>query len=636
MVFENERNKTRKKQGHRFSEECIQYNSLLRLTGGPKNYRTSKANNIHGVPSLSTIKKNIRKNESQIVEGVLRCEELKKHLIERDLPLLVSLSEDATRVTGKIEYSVRSNTLVGFVLPISTETSMPIPTSYLARSAAEVESHFLNKTSVGHNVNVIMAQPLALNEPPFCLLVYCSDNQYPATVIERRWTHIIDKLATINIKVLTIASDGDPKYNSVMRYSMGLGIQDTAILPNMAWFNCSTVLGDTVYVQDSDHVGTKGRNRLLSAVAKLRIGRYKIDVNHLHRLIQQTKGQSGLTPSVISPADRQNSASVEKICDLRVRELLEQYIKDSNGTVAYLKILESSMSAFLSLNIPPLERVNRIWYAIHMLRIWRTNILKHKTFTLDVNFITTNLYACIELNGHSLIALLLYLKEIGAPHCFFPPLYGSQPCEHTFRLIRSMTPTNSTVVNCSTKGFIERTQHLQYANQLITVDLSKYVFPDLNAKVERSLKSSEVIKELPTEDEIIKTVELAKNRAIQDAAALGLSTKAYDEMCHLNILEVLVQKPKMKTDQRTRIQVHPNCNFTHEDLTEEHKTLKSIENPRLKNCQRLDPSQVEIDSQYVVVSTKKGDICAHKTSLCNLFTDPSSLSSDRRLRVKQK
>lgn len=350
MVFENERNSARKKQGHRYSEECMQYNTLLRLTGGPKNYRTSKANNVHGVPSLSAINKNIRKNESHITEGVLRCEELKCHLTDRNLPFLVSLSEDATRVTGKVEYNARSNTLVGFVLPIDSQNSMPIPNSYSARSAAEIESHFLNEVPVGHNVNVVMAQPLALNEPPFCLLVYSSDNSYSAKDIKRRWTHIIDALSFFRIKVLSFASDGDPKYNSLMRYSMGIGARETTVLPDVAWFNCSTILDDTVYVQDSHHIGTKGRNRMLNS-ADLRIGQFKIDVNHLHQLIKlQTSDKHGLTVSVISPADRQNFESVEKICDDRVLKLLKEHVKKSDGTVAYLKILKSSLDAFLAIN----------------------------------------------------------------------------------------------------------------------------------------------------------------------------------------------------------------------------------------------------------------------------------------------
>lgn len=640
MVFENERNKARKKQGHRYSEECMQYNSLLRLTGGPKNYRTSKANNVHGVPSLSSVKKNIRKNVSHIVEGVLRCDELKSHLTDRGLPLLVSLSEDATRVTGKVEYNVRSNTLVGFVLPIDSQSSMPIPNSYSARSAAEIESHFLNEIPVGLNVNVVMAQPLALNEPPFCLLICASDNSYPAKDIKKRWTHIIYKLSEFQIQVLSFASDGDPKYNSVMRYSMGIGVHETTILPNVAWFNCSTILDDTVFVQDSHHIGTKGRNRLLSSVADLRIGRFKIDVNHLHQLIKsQTSDKHGLTSTVISPADRQNFESVEKICDIRVLELLKKYVKQSDGTVAYLKILKNSLDAFLSINMSPLERVDKIYYSIHMLRIWRAHIVNHRSFTLDKNFITTNMYACIELNGHSLIVLMLYLQKIDAPQCFFPPLFGSQPCEHTFRLIRSMSSTYSTIVNFSMKGFIDKAQHVQYGHQLMTVNLSEYDFPDLNAKIERSLKASEILKDLPSENQIIEAVESAKARAIRDAAALGLKTSSYDGMCHINVIESLEEKTKKKkkvTVPRTPIKIHPNDDFTHMDLTEEHKTLKSIPNPQLKNSQRIDPSQVPIDSPYAVVATQKGDICVHKTTLCNLFSQPASLSSDRRLRVKQK
>lgn len=329
---------------------------------------------------------------------------------------------------------------------------------------------------------------------------------------------------------------------------MGIGTHETTALPDAAWFNCSTLLDDTVFVQDSHHVGTKGRNRMLNS-ADLRIGRFKIYVNHLHQLIKsQTSDKHGLTVSVISPADRQNFESVEKICDARVLELLKEYVKNSDGTVAYLKILKSSLDAYLSINISPLEKVDKIWYSIHM----RANIVDHRSYTLDKNFITTNMYACIELNGHSLISSMLYLRKVGAQQCFFLLLYGSQPCEHTFRLIRSMSSTYSTIVNFSTKGFIEKTQHVQYGQQLMAVDLTEYDFPDVNAKIKRSLKSSEVLKELPSENDIIEAVETAKARAIRDAAALCLKTASYDGMCHINILGSLEEKKRTKRSETLR------------------------------------------------------------------------------------
>ena len=43
---------------------------------------------------------------------------------------------------------------------------------------------------------------------------------------------------------------------------------------------------------------------------------------------------------------------------------------------------------------------------------------------------------------------------------------GSQGCEETFRLLRSMTPTFSTVVNFSVKGILERIHKLNFLSSM--------------------------------------------------------------------------------------------------------------------------------------------------------------------------
>lgn len=104
----------------------------------------------------------------------------------RNLPLVVSLSEDATRISGRIQYDAKSNEIIGFVLPLDNKIGMPIPHSYPARSAQELFRPFSNDTSVAHFVNVIMAQPLT-DVPAFYLLVYGSDSKYTAEDVISRY-----------------------------------------------------------------------------------------------------------------------------------------------------------------------------------------------------------------------------------------------------------------------------------------------------------------------------------------------------------------------------------------------------------------------------------------------------------------
>lgn len=68
------------------------YAAYQRMLGGRLWYETFKSNAIHAVPCLRTIDRYIAKVKSDVVEGVLRVDELLKYLTDLDLPKFVSLS----------------------------------------------------------------------------------------------------------------------------------------------------------------------------------------------------------------------------------------------------------------------------------------------------------------------------------------------------------------------------------------------------------------------------------------------------------------------------------------------------------------------------------------------------------------
>lgn len=97
---------------------------------------------VLSLPSISSVNRYIRKMNTNIVEGVLRTQDLLNYLQERNLPLIIAISEDATRLTGEVQYDTRTNQLMGFVLPINSATGMPISFSFNARNADEMMRHF--------------------------------------------------------------------------------------------------------------------------------------------------------------------------------------------------------------------------------------------------------------------------------------------------------------------------------------------------------------------------------------------------------------------------------------------------------------------------------------------------------------
>lgn len=169
-----------------------------------------------------------------------------------------------------------------------------------------------------------------------------------------------------------------------------------------------------IYIQDYVHIGTKLRNKLLKPSVSLPFGNKAISVSHLKILLDTCpKDYHGLTLSDVSPYDRQNFKSLQKMMEKRVTDCLEAYVVDSEATVIFIDICKNVTSAGLDKTLTPLQRVYRIWNATFLLRIWRKFILESDYYNTDDNFITPNAHACIELNATNPVQLIIHLRRIG-------------------------------------------------------------------------------------------------------------------------------------------------------------------------------------------------------------------------------
>lgn len=108
-----------------------------------------------------------------------------------------------------------------------------------------------------------------------------------------------------------------------------------------------------------------------------------------------------------------------------VIELMQNHIDGTEATVMYLTIMRNFIDSFLDTKLSPLERVQKVWYSIFIVRIWREYVLRTKSLNLKNNFLTSYCYVCLELNAHSLVLLLLYFKKINKPEFFKPELLDS-------------------------------------------------------------------------------------------------------------------------------------------------------------------------------------------------------------------
>lgn len=364
-------NSHRKPGGYRYEPDIKLFSSYLRMLVGPLAYETLQRNLECALPSLSSVNRYIQNSNCDIIEGILRCDELKMYLAEREVTdFCVCLSEDATRIQGKVEYHHKTNQLVGFVLPTNAQNGLPIPFTYRARNFEEIFQHFSGGNTIATFLNVVMAQPTAKNIPAFCLLIFGSDNRYSAQDVVKRWKYVSNELKKRDIRTLTFSSDSDPRYNAPMRELSNLGLPSPQF-PD--WFSCGELNDGPFSMQDTVHIATKLRNFLLRTCSDkkaLPFGTHFIRVEHLFELLNKcSKDKHLLTASTLNPTDRQNFDSVKKMCSPAVVRCLRENVTKSEATVLFLQIVRDIIDAYMDPNLNPVQRIRKMWYANFLVRI---------------------------------------------------------------------------------------------------------------------------------------------------------------------------------------------------------------------------------------------------------------------------
>lgn len=639
-------NSQTEKGGYRYSDDTQKFATFFRIVAGPIAYETIQRNMSHAFPSINSVNRYIHKTSRRVTEGVLRCNELLLYIQDRNLPLAVALAEDSTNIENYIQYDPQNNICVGFALPIDGFTGMPIPLTFRARSAEEIVGHFLD-TPTASVVTTVMAKPIADNVAPFCILVFGSDNTNTAIEISKRWNYIIGKLKELNIIVLSFSSDSDPKYNSAMRMNSLLGVESN-IFGDVEWFSCGESAEPPFYVQDTPHVATKGRNRLLITAAKptkLKFGeQFFVQVGHLHQLRQQFgKDKHRLTATILNPKDRQNYDSALKICSAEVVDMLKLNVPNSDGTVMYLKLLRNFIDSFMDTELLPIERVRKLWYSIFVIRIWRM-YLRNESLSVTDCSLTLYCYVCLELNAHSMVKILLFLRSQNVPELFKPWVYNSQSCESFYRLIRSLTTVFARAANCSVKEILERIHKIQLLEDISNDSNTAFTFP---RRLQSNNQSNTETVVLPTQNEIFQMIEKSKTEAIRDAKEIGLlDTNDENTELKCDVLPLSSEKRTRKTKKIRKIRSgrsNPKRSRTIKKLNQKKISLvdfsyklSDLVTISLKNYSyKFADKDVDELSSYVEIFGCENTMIVKKSSLIWFMRkDPCKLSSDRLERVR--
>lgn len=419
--------------------------------------------------------------------------------------------------------------------------------------------------------------------------------------------------------MLGFSSDGDPRLLRSMKINAKI-MNNPRSLDEIIK---NTSLYEVFYIQDMTHIGTKLRNALLKPSTLLPIGDRQISVSHLKILIANTpKDIHGLTYSDICPDDRMNYKSLEKVMDDRVLNALQRYIHDSEGTVVYLSICKSITSSYLNEDLTPVERIYSIWYGVFFLRLWK-NWIRSSKYSVTENFISSNAHACIELNAHAIIGLVLKLKRLEKPEMFLPFMFDSQPCERTFRTMRSMGTINYTKINFTLQELLHMVARVELQNNIIFEKLANenIEFPRMQKK-----KTTTNI-DLPSIEEIILAMQKAKNDAILQAVKLNINL---DTSLDIN-LDIL------KCDIKTHSIISKpfEGNSSDEELFGETEHFFNRANINLRDY-KTDESTEFDNNRFIELCEADGSTkIVRKSTLVWLLSDPATkLSNDRAKRVQ--
>ena len=183
----------------RYSPTIKKFATALFLYSGPLAYEFLQQNIPQAMPCTRTIQNAIYAEYNRIDEGSFRFDELQTHIERYKTPRCVSISEDATRITGRVEYDNATDRCVGFVLPLDSNR-LPIVDSFVANSFSALEDMFC-KNPIAKYAYIYMAQPLCHNVPPIymlSILILGTNNKFSAEDLLPRWRCIVEEFSRHN------------------------------------------------------------------------------------------------------------------------------------------------------------------------------------------------------------------------------------------------------------------------------------------------------------------------------------------------------------------------------------------------------------------------------------------------------
>lgn len=235
---------------------------------------------------------------------------------------------------------------------------------------------------------------------------------------------------------------------------------------------------------------------------------------------------------------------------------------------------------------------------------------------MNENFISSSAFSCMEINAYSLIHLILKLRNSGKPELFLPMLFDSQPCERTFRQMRSMGTVNWTKINFTLQDLLHLISRVELQNDIVLDKLAgvEIKFPRFQHYTDPSVV---LITSLPSNEEIISIIKKAQQNAVLKAASFGMNVGSIDILsCQLRLRLIQSKNEDSSSD-------------------EEMETSASLSHLNMLDYSQSTSAKVS-SNKFIEICEDDGTIkMIRKSSIVWLLSEsPQKLSNDRLKRVQ--
>lgn len=241
-------------------------------------------------------------------------------------------------------------------------------------------------------------------------------------------------------------------------------------------------------------------------------------------------------------------------------------------------------------------------------------------YKVSENFMTSNVESCVEVNAHNLVLIIRQLRRENRPDLFLPFLMNSQPCEESFRHMRSLGSVNYTKINFTLLELFHLVGRIELQNDIV---YSKLANSGISFPRQKQFNSSKCHVQLPSDDEIRAEMQRAREDAIKDAISFRMQ---------VDIGEIRATKLS-PVDINTREEIHnEHAEDSGDDDVDHSSTLECSSLPDFSG----EIVNIDNSGSYVKVPCNNGKTkVLRKSHLVWLLTDSKEgLSSDRLKRVQ--